>query len=181
MLIPKEILDKQNWKRASKTKEIWAKPMSSLVIDKDFTTKLLLETLEGTQSLKDNSIVCLGASKDVWQQEEKKLFAKYNVVGIEEGWWICKPKPDNEVDCIQINEILISDGSKKFEIVGLWGKESKFGPLQFGVLGDYVCRNIEDLSDIWIVKNFLFRSTYTILGEDMNDMGKSVFPFRKVG
>lgn len=181
MLISRELLDILNWKRASKTREIWAKPMASVVIDNNIITKLLLETLEGTQELKENSIVCLGASKDVWQQEEKKLFAKYNITGIEDGWWVCTPKPENAVDCIQVDETLITDGSGKFEIVGLWGKPSEFGPLQFGICGDYVCRNIDDLNDIWIVKNFLFRSTYNILGEAIQDSGKLVFPFRKVG
>lgn len=170
-----------NWKKASKTREIWAKLMSSVVIDNDVITKLLLDTLEGTQELRSDSIVCLGASKDVWQQEPKKLFAKYTVVGIEDGWWICKPKPDNEVNCIQINEEYITDGSGKFEIVGLWGKQSEFGPLQFGVLGDYVCQNIDDPDDVWIVKQFLFRSTYSVLGEEVEYSGKSEFPFRKVG
>lgn len=149
MIISRETLDKLNWKRATKTREIWAKPMSSLVIDNNIITKLLLDTLEGTQSLKADSIVCLGASKDVWQQEEKKLFSKYDIIGMEEGWWICKPKPDNAVDCVQIDEAIVSE--RDFEIIGLWGKPTDLGPMQFGVWGDYVCRNIEDINDIWIV------------------------------
>lgn len=150
------------WRNASKTRNITAKPMCLLVIDKGLTSKLLLETLEGTQALKENSMVCIGVNNDVWQQDKSKLLAKYDVIDIDEnGWMVCKPKPDNEVECCQVTTEILK-GGRLFDIVGQWGRESPDGFLQFGEVGDYICRNKTDKNDIWIVKHFLFRSTYAI-------------------
>lgn len=152
------------WGKASKTKDIKAIPMCLLINDPTFRSKLLLDTLEGNQKLADKSMVCLGVGTDVWQQDAKKLLAKYDLKGIdtETGWHIYSPRPENEVECCQITSKYLSS-DKEFEIIGLWGKETPDGFIQYGVLGDFVCRNIIDKNDVWIVKQFLFLSTYNIL------------------
>ena len=153
------------WGRASKTKNILARPMSTLVIDSSITAKLVLETLEGKQKLNDKSMVCKGVASDFWQQTKDKLLSKYDVIDItDDSWMVCKPKPDNEVESIQIISDMIN-GERDFEIIGLWGIETPEGFIQNGEVGDYICRNLTDGNDVWIVKNFIFRNSYDFVKE----------------
>ena len=187
MLIKPELLT--NWKTATKTRNIIARPLCTLIIDSDIATKLLLKTLEGNQEIafsKSDTMVCVGASTDVWQQDKKKLLQKYDVVDFTtDGWMICKPKPDNEVEVVEITELILAltlNPTDAFTIEGQWGQPSDDGKfLQFGNIGDFICRNPKDHTDNWIVKKFLFRSTYVVTGEvdETSDLS-NVIPFRKV-
>ena len=115
----------QNWGRATKTKPILAKHIQHIIIDDSVSAKLLLQTIEGEQMLKANSIVCLGANKEPWQQTAAKLLAKYAVTDIDpHGWMVCTPKPDNEVDVVLVpylgdERVSPVDG---FSIYGHWGE-----------------------------------------------------------
>ena len=153
----------QNDLTATKTKPIKAKHIQLILTDNSVFAKFLLSTLEGVQVLKANAMVCIGIDNDAWQQDQKKLFAKYSVTGVDEhGWMTCEPKPDNEVAVILTDDIK----SNYFSLIAQWGDEriwnGKKVYLQYGEKGDYICYNPLDVQDKWIVRKKFFESTYQI-------------------
>ena len=162
----------KNWQVAKKTKNIKAKPMISIMVDKTVTNKFLIDTLEGKENLGDDSICCIGESNDVWQQMPKKLLQKYDVIEIDsDGWMVCEPKPDNSVNCIEICACFeqMSDihtfvqCDNEFYIIGHYGEETSEGKIQKADIGDFICQNREDTTDVWIVKRKIFINTYNII------------------
>jgi hypothetical protein len=167
-----------NWKVATKTKSIKAKPLINLLVDRSVTSKFLVDTLEGKEPLGDGSVICIGESMDCWQQMPKKLLQKYNVVAIDnDGWMICEPRPDNAVNCFEVtNQILNDDVSYavkppdnemykawEFFIIGLWGETTPFGKnTQWGMIGDFICQNPSDPTDVWVVRKKIFNNTYSV-------------------
>jgi len=151
------------WKKATKTKPIKAKHIQSLLIDDALTTKLLLQTLEGSQMLKATSMVCLGAIEEPWQQTPEKLLKQYTVTEITpQGWLVCTPKPENERDLFE-TESLANSAYEGYAIYAQWGERQSDGRfIQFGKFGDPILRNQDDLSDVWIVARNLFDSTYDL-------------------
>lgn len=114
-----------------------------------------MATIEGNEKVERNAIMCIGEANDAWQQNGENLIKKYNIVGFtDDGWMICEPKPDNEVEFIQLDE--------EFFIEAQWGEEKPGfkNPVQYGKLGSYVLRNIEDNSDVWVVEKKVFENTY---------------------
>ena len=152
------------WNIASKTRPIKAKPLISLLVDRTITNKFLVDTLEGREPLGDGSVICVGEAGDTWQQTPKKLLAKYHVASIDkDGWMVCEPLPDNAVDCFEVPYNQTDFADQSFYIIGQWGAtvgEEK--NVQTGVLGDFICRNQTDHTDVWIVKRKLFLNTYII-------------------
>lgn len=155
--------DVPEWKRASKTKTLKAKPLISVMVDRSVMSKFLLTTLEGQQNLGDGTMVCLGETGDIWQQTPKKLLAKYNVVAVDgEGWMTCEPRPDNAVNCFEVTAAAMPEGEGTFYLIGQWGKETPEGPRQEGEVGDFICQNTADPTDVWIVKRQIFINTYSV-------------------
>ncbi len=170
----------KDWKIASKTQPIKAKPLITLLVDRAVSSKFLVDTLEGKEPLGDGVVICVGAAGDAWQQMPKKLLQKYDVTAIDtDGWMVCTPKPDNAVNCLEITkEFLATPGQLcvakpptdeiykvcDFYVVGQWGQSvPELGTnIQFGSAGDFVCQNRTDPSDVWIVKRKLFLNTYII-------------------
>lgn len=165
-----------SFKTATKTKPIKAKPLSSVILDKNILTKFLLDTLEGKQAIQESgqTVVCLGNAGDVWQQKASKLLQKYTVVDIsEDGWLVCEPKPENEVWATQYNGDSRGDG--KFSIFAQWGEKIQDSTLsqgntvilysQTGEVGDYILRSKTDARDYWIVRKSFFESTYEFKAE----------------
>lgn len=157
------------WKIASKTRPIKAKPLINLLVDRTVVGKFLVDTLEGKEPLGDGVVICIGEAGDTWQQMPKKLLAKYVVRSIDkDGWMDCEPLPDNAVDCIEVtNEMTQIPGNRginlDFTIVGQWGATIDGEKnVQKGVVGDFICRNQTDLTDVWIVHRKLFLNTYNI-------------------
>lgn len=149
--------------RAKKTKPLCAKPMAQILVDPSVQEKFLLQTLEGNQMIRAGSILCVGGGNDAWQQTQKNLFKKYDVVSIDDnGWMTCVPKPENEVLAAKV-----SVASPGFSIRGEWGTgyvlDNQQVFLQHGVSGDFVCRRPDDNNDIWIVQGRLFLATYAAL------------------
>lgn len=168
----------KSWGIAKKTKNIKAKPLISIMIDKSVTNKFLVDTLEGKEPLGDGAIICIGESNDIWQQMPKKLLQKYDVIEIDkDGWMICQPKPDNSVEFIEITENMVGldtvqtvykwEVKENVYIIAQWGENMHFNgqdiQVQIGEYGDFVCRNREDKTDIWIVKRKIFLNTYNIM------------------
>jgi hypothetical protein len=157
------------WNIASKTRPIKAKPLINLLVDRTVTSKFLVDTLEGREPLGDGSVICVGEAGDTWQQMPKKLLQKYHVAAIDnDGWMVCEPLPDNAVDVVEVTGEMTADkngasATGAFYIIGQWGEtmgEEK--NVQRGKIGDFICRNQTDHSDVWIVKRKLFLNTYII-------------------
>lgn len=151
-------------KVASKTKQMLFKHMGSIISEPyKFTRHFLMKTLEGNQPLRGDSIVCTGLeAKDMWQQDPKKLFTKYNVIGVKEnGWFIAEPKADNAVYAVQIIQ-------ESFAIEAQWGTEIDGTMYQFGHMYDYLLQNTADLDDRWIVQEDFFKRTYEFVDVDKN-------------
>lgn len=151
------------WKVATKTKGLRAKPLLSLLVDRTVLNKFLVDTLEGKEPLGDGVVICIGESGDIWQQMPKKLIQKYEVKGIDaDGWMICEPRPDNAVECFEV-DVHYMDMANDFTIVGLWGETiGTEKNIQRGKTGDFICRNREDHNDVWIVREKIFKNTYSI-------------------
>jgi len=151
-----------NWKIASKTRPIKAKPLVSILVDRSVTNKFLVDTLEGKEPLGDGVVICVGEAGDTWQQMPKKLLQKYWVASLDkDGWMDCEPLPDNAVDCVEVTAGQTDIGG--FYIIGQWGEtvgEEK--NVQRGAAGDFICRNQTDHTDVWIVRRKLFLNTYNI-------------------
>jgi len=146
-----------------KVKPIKAKPINSILVDDSVVAKFLLDTLEGTQMLKANSMVCVGEVGDVWQQDCDKLHKAYTPTYYSpDGWCEFEPKPENERD---ICEITLGDceiGEGEFVIEAQWGTRQSNGKfLQTGKSGDFIARSQEDPSDVWIIDRKVFLSTYS--------------------
>ena len=147
------------WGRAKKTKGLRAKAMVNLIVDKSVVNSFLLDTLEGREPIGSSSMFCIGAAGDAWQQSPNALLKKYDVKDIDDdGWMVCEPKPDNEVQFYESD-----DGQY---ITGHWGETINDIPnLQWAKKGDFVLRNPDDTTDMWVVQRKLFNNTYSILGE----------------
>lgn len=157
------------WYRAKKVQGLKAKPIINLMVDKSVANCFLLDTLEGREPLDMNAVFCIGEAGDAWQQMPNKLLAKYDVVDIDkDGWMICKPKPNEEVQCMELTvELLVAIGHPTATFIqGIYGaKHGELVNLQSFVYGDVICRNPADLKDQWIVRRNLFKNTYQVLGK----------------
>jgi hypothetical protein len=180
------------WDIATKTKNLIARPLSTLVIDGSILSKFLLATLEGEQILKADSIVCVGIGNDVWQQSKKTLLKNYDISDFTtDGWMVCTPKPENKRDAVEVTEEVFNSqcvftSATEFEIVALWGKRSGNELIQIGKIGDFILRNQDIHNDIWIVARDMFLNTYETLKEssvreELREPSKNVIPlFKKV-
>ena len=169
------------WRIASKTQPLKAKPLITLLVDRQVASKFLLDTLEGWEPLGDGSIVCIGKAGDAWQQTQKKLLHKYDVTEIDEdGWMVCTPKPDNAVNCLEISKEFLASvcGTNAVQAYpddrmykGYFAIEGHRGTseypelgknIQWGQEGDFICQNRADPTDVWIVRHKIFLNTYVI-------------------
>lgn len=147
------------WLRAKKTKGLRAKAMVNLIVDQTVVNKFLIDTLEAREPIGPNTIFCIGEAGDAWQQNPQAMLKKYDIKDIDEdGWMVCHPKPDNEV---QFYENLDTGQY----ITGRWGETINDIPnQQWAKPGDYVLRNPDDITDMWVVQRKLFNNTYSVLG-----------------
>jgi len=157
------------WLRGKKTKGLKAKPLITLLVDRCVVNKFLIDTLEGEEPIDVANIFCIGESGDAWQQTSKALLKKYDITAIDEdGWMICLPKPENEVEFFEFREadhakMSVTPGT--WVIQGIWGKTiDGVEKLQQLADGDFVCRQPHDYADQWVVKRRLFVNSYTELG-----------------
>lgn len=161
------------WKVAKKTKGLRAKPMVNLIVDKGVFAKFLIDTLEAKEPVSADTMFCIGETHDAWQQTPKKLLQKYTVEDIDsDGWMVCKPKPDNSVEFIEVNQDFIDcypsyDVNDKKYIRGQWGEtiENECNLQEF-TEGDFIVRNRTDHSDIWVVRRKIWLNSYTEITEN---------------
>jgi len=123
---------------------IASKAMSNGFINTDKT----VETLEGDVKAKSGDIICFGPHNDIWPQQLSRVKEKYNHVGRIEHDGVMfdkwEPKPDQKVEATQVNN------KEKFRVGELTGKK-----------GDYIVRDINDKSNMWIVDGSIFKDTYS--------------------
>lgn len=159
------------WGRAKKTQGIRAKAMINLIIDRTVVNKFLLDTLEAKEPLGTDNMICIGAAGDAWQQTAKALLKKYEVKDVDkDGWMICEPRPENEVLYLELDRLTLlsqlKHGTREGVIIGLWG-ETIDGVVncQRWVMGDFLCKQPHDETDVWIVRRNLFLNTYSVIGD----------------
>ena len=146
------------WLRAKKNKGLRAKAMINLMVDRTVMSKFLVDTLEAKEPVSPNAMFCIGEAGDAWQQTPKALLKKYDILDVDnDGWMVCQPKPDNEVQFYE---------SEVDQLVqGQWGETiDGVANLQRCKAGDFVLRNPEDTTDQWVVQRKLFLNTYSVLG-----------------
>lgn len=155
------------WWVARKTKPLRAKPMVNLLVDRSVMSKFLVDTLEAREPVSSDALFCIGEMNDAWQQTAKKLLAKYNVEAIDaDGWMICVPKPDNSVEFKEVHSEWLMPNEKGY-IVGLWGETvGEMKNLQAFEAGDFIARNREDHSDVWVVRRKIWLNSYTQINGD---------------
>ena len=158
------------WRRGKKTKGLKAKALINLLVDRSIVNKFLIDTLEGKEPIDSANIFCIGEAGDAWQQTSKALLKKYDVKAIDDdGWMVCEPKPENEVGFVELTNAtldLAGWGNPGHGYVqGKWGATiDGVENLQAFVLGDFLCHQLDDHTDQWIVRRTLFLNTYTELG-----------------
>ena len=156
------------WKVATKVRPIKAKHVKDIVDVRSLVfDKLLLQTCEGNESLKTDAMICMGEAGDVWQQTTEKFYKKYDYADIDiNGWKEYTPKPENEVNCVEVTPEMNSlkyQVPPYFTIVGQWGETvNGVANVQSGAEGAFICQNRTDPTDVWIVKRKLFLNTYII-------------------
>lgn len=148
-------------KIAKKVKEVRAKPMVNLIVDRSVLSKFLVDTLEAKEPVSADAIMCIGEGNDAWQQTATSLLSKYTVESIDaDGWMVCKPRPEHSVEFFEVTDGMVT-GDFCF-IVGQWGQTIEgVERLQKARVGDMVARNRVDTSDQWVVDRKIWRNTYT--------------------
>jgi len=150
------------WRVAKKTKGLRAKAMINLLVDRSVMSKFLIDTLEAKEPIGENTMFCIGEGNDAWQQAPKTLLKKYNVIDIDkDGWMVCEPKAENSVE---FYEVPLSASMLPSYIVGKWGETvDNIQNLQEYEPGDFIARNREDNSDVWVVRRKIWLNSYTEL------------------
>lgn len=178
---------------ARKTRPIKARPINTL-LDKSQNSvfeDLLLNTLEGAQSLKRDAFICYGEAGDVWQQGGDKLQKKYTPVSVDaDGWMLFEPKTGDDalMNVCQITSENFALGEfGGFSIINPWWGDERvvdrsvlndlgIDPvacglvdadqvklyLHFGVDGDFILQNRTDAKDTYRVAEKFFNNTYVI-------------------
>ncbi len=180
--------------KARKVRPIKARPINT-ILDKGEQTQsiwehILLATLEGSQAIKRDSMVCWGVNNDVWQQDTKKLHAKYTPTEVDvDGWVTFVPKPGDDA---VMNSFQVTDEFSLGPVGGFciinpkWGDERlipakvfedagidpvacglKPGDqikayLHYGVQDDWVLQNQKDAADTYRVARGFFDATYEV-------------------
>ena len=152
--------DKIGWKKARKTKEIFARKLEKDVI---------VPAIEGPENAKKGDWLCMGIDGELWPQNELTLLKKYDKlapvkktlkVKYADGeeisyndFYVFKPKLEKEKMFVQI--------PNSFVVHASWGVLN-------GKKGDYLCKWFDDgldpdLQDVWIVDKDIFKRTHEIL------------------
>ena len=161
---------------AQKTKPIRVKPLQCILADQSVLATVLIDTIEGHQSLKASSMVCLGIQGEAWQQDNAKLHKAYTPIAVaDDGWVTFNPKPEAVREFIEV----VGDPGQKFRIYAQWGERTVVGNtivnIQFGEAGDFILRdsspdhgcNAEGQEDVWIVKRKVFLASYEPIASEV--------------
>lgn len=160
------------WNDCRKVKGLRAKHMKSVLTDSSVLAMFLINTLEGREPVDGVAMICVGPLGDVWQQQSKNLFKKYDAVGVDDDGWFefvpksaANPNAPATVECIQVTRELLSAMSAEnaMYVQGTYGETvSEIVNLQKFVIGDYICRDKSNHKDVWVVAGKIFANTYEV-------------------
>ena len=176
-----------------KTVPIKARPINT-ILDKgegelSIFEKMLLGTLEGSQTLKRDAFICWGVDNDVWQQAKKKIDDQYTLTDVDcDGWLTFTPKPEAERNGSQIVQGDFGPAGGWACINNTWGDrrvvsadvlaEAGIDPvaagyksqggqyivnLHYGVQNDWVIQRKEDQFDTYRIAETFFRNTHSVV------------------
>jgi hypothetical protein len=156
------------WTRATKVDGLKAKHMGALLTDNTVVSKFLIDTIEGEEPIEPTNMFCIGVTNDAWQQPPRKLLRKYDVIDVTpDGWLVCVPKPDNRIDYFtltleHVSKFVDARMGDTFVIQGIYGKTMPgLGEnMQELVIGDAICRQVNEFTDQWVVEKSLFARSY---------------------
>ena len=153
----------------------WSLSTPPILVDASVLVKFLIDSIEGHQILKANSMVCLGVEGEAWQQDNAKLHKAYTPTVVSpDGWMTFVPKPEAVREYVQV----VGESDKKFAIRAQWGEEKcdENGQyfIQYGEAGDCIFRDADPdhgvdakgQEDVWIVKKRIYVATYATLTEE---------------
>jgi len=149
---------------AKKTKQIRAKPMINLIVDRSVLGQFLVTTLEGKEPVSPDAMMCVGESNDAWQQTATAMLKKYDVTSIDaEGWIVCSPNADVAVEFFIATADMFRDAESTY-VCGAWGETvDGLKNLQKVRPGDAVVRDRSDYTDQWVVNAKIWRNSYTVI------------------
>ena len=151
--------DKIGWKKATKTKEMFARKLEKDVI---------INSIEGELNAKSGQYLCRGFGGEFWVQKETNVFKKYDDKGkfpetikvkyadgeimAYSDFHLFKRKPDRAV--------LVCQVPNNFTVNASWGVLN-------GKKKDFLIKPFEDgldpnPQDVWLVDKDLFEATYEI-------------------
>ncbi|NJL70410.1 MAG: hypothetical protein HC888_01770 [Candidatus Competibacteraceae bacterium] len=136
---------------ARKTAAIWTTKSFEAAIKAGLVTMdMMVDTKEGPQKIKDGDVLCKGdVDGELWPQPENRVREKYEQVDerIRGGpstpnWEKWKPK-GKPIEAVQVKDTEFYAGDMK------------------GKKGDYLLRDPENPSDLWIIDQDIFSKTYS--------------------
>jgi hypothetical protein len=154
------------WRQAKKTKPLWARPVGEEEIGKEFQT-----ADHAVERAKEGYWLCVGVAGEPWFQKPEKIEVKYNRAGDETKqftfdskaltYHIYKPKENVRNWVAQVK----GPGIAGFFIKPNYDMDH---PLYSPAGGYVVTDDVADpyqtkLSDVWLVQEAIFNSTYELI------------------
>lgn len=148
---------------ARKTKGLKAVPMRVCLFS-IVAPYFSINTREGYIKPDLDTMLCVGADDEPWQQPLANLQRGYDAVGVDGIWTLYAPKPSKVVEFFEITSALVASigaVAAPLFITGQWGQTIDGIPnLQRCHVGDFIARNPDDLADQWVVQRSIWLRTY---------------------
>lgn len=152
---------------ATKTKGLDGKPAADIF--GRLLASVRLETIEGNQPVKHDSIICIGISGEPWQQKPGNIAKKYIAVATSnDGWTRYEPVVGNAVDYFEVTAELAAfatgyhdNKTKAGFIVGTYGDTiDGVDNMQAFNVGDIIARDPSNHIDQWVVARKIWENSY---------------------
>lgn len=170
------INDHQAWRRARKTKPIWARAVDPDEIGKEFQT-----ADQAIEVAREGYWLCVGVAGEPWFQKLSKIEDKYDRFAAEakqfsfdnqaHAYAIFRPKADVGNWAAQVQ----GEGIKGFSIRPNYDLEHPLVAPAGGyvVKGDVPDPYHDKPNDVWLVQQSLFEDTYEFLPDDKEHAGQA--------
>lgn len=157
------------WRKAKKTRPIWARAVATDEIGKEFQT-----IDEAKEKASEGAWLCVGVTHEPWFQSEDKIEAKYQRGGLEtkqfafddkpHEYYLCQPKPDIFNWVAQVN----GPDIRGFSVRPGYAADTTLHSARGGyvVKSDVTDPYHDDTDDVWLVQQPQFESTYEFLNDD---------------
>lgn len=154
------------WRRAKKTKPIWARPVEADEVGQEFQT-----ADHAVERAQDGYWLCVGVAGEPWFQKAEKIDAKYDLAGDENKQFGFDDQP-HSYRFYEPKEGILNWAAQVHaeDIEGFYIKPGydMDHPL-YSPSGGYVVKGDvpdpyqDDPNDVWLVQQPLFESTYELL------------------